>query len=91
MQGHNANQSFVLNHGDNAEIAGGQLAERRGQRFFLLRHFEDAVHHGLHISVAFRSQRLQDFLFRDHADHVAAANDGEIVLQGVHGFLQRVF
>ena len=49
------------------------------------------VHYGLHVAVAFHAQRLQNALPGNHSHHVAAADHREIILQGMHCLIQRVF
>ena len=53
--------------------------------------FENLVHHGLHVAVALGPQGIENALLRNHSHHIAAANHGEIILQRVDSFFQRIF
>src|SRR5208282_4300585 len=91
LQSDDSDQKLIVDDGNDAEIARGELAEGGGERLLLGGDVENAVHDRLHVAIAFGAQRFENFLPGDNANHVAAAHYWKIVLQGVHGFFKRVF
>ena len=91
LQRDDAHQPLILDHRNDAEIARREFSEGGSQRFLPRGDFEEFVHYGLDVAVAFHTQRLQNALPRNHTHHVAAADHREIVLQGMHGLIQGIF
>src|SRR5437868_3337382 len=90
LQGHDADETLILHYRNDAEIAGGELAKSRRERFSFLGYFKNPVHHSLHIAVSFDAERFQNLLFRNHAYHIAAADHRKIILQAMDSFVERV-
>src|SRR5207249_9451519 len=91
LESYDSYQALIFDYRDDAQIASCQLAKRGCQGFLLLCDFKYFVHDGLNVAVALRAKGLQDFLSRDHSHHVGATDDGEVVLQGVHGLIEGFF
>ena len=91
LQGDDADQVLVFDHGNDAGIAGGKLAEGGTERVLAQGDFEDFIHHRLDVAVSFGAQSLENTLLRNHAHHVATAHHRKIVLQGMNRFFQGIF
>ena len=74
----------ALGDGNEGEApAGGEAADGGSEGVFRARHLEGAGHDGLDVAVAVVAQGVDDALAGDDADQLRAADDGEILLQGV--------
>src|SRR5215469_2343516 len=91
LHGDDPHQPLLIDNRNHAEAAAAEFAEGCSERVAALRDLEGAHHRRLYIAVAAATQRVNDTLFADDTDHIAAAHHREIVLEGVYGFLQRVF
>src|SRR5262249_23428040 len=83
VEGHDADQPFLVDDGNQREAAGGEFAEGRGQRFAAASDLKGFVHGALDVAVPFAAQALNDGLAVDHAYQIAAADHGKIILQAV--------
>src|SRR5260370_625507 len=91
LQGDDAHQPLLIDHGNQSQAAGGQLAERRGQRFAARGNLKRLVHGALDVTVAFAAQSLDDDLTVDHANQIATTHYRKIILQAMHGLAEGVF
>src|SRR5208282_31493 len=91
LQGDDSDQLLFVDNRNDAEIARGELAESGGERLLFGGHVENAVHHSLHVAIAFGAQCFENLLPRHDANHVTAPYHWKIVLQRMRGLLERVF
>ena len=92
LRGDDAYDAVAFEDGDDLRaLPGHDAAEGFDEGVVGLRGLEGAGHDALDVAVAVCCERLDDALAGDCADEIASAHDGEDVLQGVDGALQRVF
>src|SRR5215469_18440055 len=84
LEGHDPDEALVLHHRN--KLLAGDFAEDVGQWLMPVRHLVCAVHGRLDIAVTIGAQRTRDDLPRNRADHIRAADHGEIILQRVKSF-----